>query len=358
MLKVLVVDDSALYRKTISNVLSQDEMIDVVGTAPNGRLAMRKMAELTPDLITLDMEMPEMDGLATLKALKEEAAFKNIKSIVFSAHTERGAELTIEALNHGAVDFVTKPSRGMSMDDSLERMEKELLPKIQVFARQHERTAVLARRERIVPEPSYIPAEPSSYLRTALKKREVIGIGISTGGPQSLEKFFHQLPGNLRPALLIVQHMPPIFTKKLAEQLNRIGVIPVHEAQEGQAVEPGNAYIAPGGKHMFVESVQGRKVIGINLDPPENFCRPSVDVLFRSIAKEYGSNAVGVIMTGMGEDGMMGTKFMKMKGIPIVAQDEESSIVWGMPGAVVKNGLADKIAPLSGMYQAVNEFCL
>ncbi len=356
MLRILVVDDSALYRKTISDILNADPAIEVVGTAHNGRMALEKIPRLSPDVITLDMEMPEMDGLATLKILRRD--FNNVKTVVFSAHTERGAELTIEALNLGAVDFVTKPGRNQKMDASLEQMKQELLPKILAFAQRNRTRSSLARDNKQQQKTGIVAVPVRSFPRPVVKKRQVIAIGVSTGGPKSLEVFFHSLPASLNPAILIVQHMPPIFTRKLAEQLGRDGKIPVCEAQDGEVIKSGHAYIAPGGQHMTVRNGGAEIIVSLNADPPENFCRPSVDVLFRSVAEAYGQRAIGVIMTGMGDDGCAGSRVMKETGIPIIAQDEETSVVWGMPGAVVKNGLADRISPLKKIYATICDYSL
>ncbi len=349
-MKVMVVDDSALYRKTITDVLAEDPAIEVVGSAPNGRIAMMKIPDLRPDLLTLDMEMPEMDGLATLRELTRN--YPDIQSLVFSAHTEKGAELTLDALRLGAVDFVTKPSGGQSIELSMRKMREELLPKLQALTR---RRQLSFQRPRPAARP---PATRTTAPMQKLLPRDVIAIGVSTGGPPTLHKLFAQLPRELKQAILIVQHMPPIFTKKLAEQLDKVGTIPVREARAGEPVKPGHAYIAPGDFHMEVAVRNGSKVIHLHKQPPENFCRPAVDVLFRSVAKIYGARAIGVILTGMGEDGMRGMQEMKNVGIPIIAQDEKTSVVWGMPGAVVQAGLADEVVPIDKVYQTISEFII
>lgn len=351
-MKVMVVDDSALYRKTIADVLAEDPAIEVVGSAPNGRIAMMKIPELQPDMLTLDMEMPEMDGIATLRELT--LKHPRIKSVVFSAHTEKGAELTLDALRLGAVDFVTKPSGGQSIELSMRKMREELLPKLQALTRN--RQAQMPRRQPLARH-SGAGLEQKRTMQKLLP-RDVIAIGVSTGGPPTLHKLFTQFPRELKQAVLIVQHMPPIFTKKLAEQLDKVGRLPVHEARAGEPVRPGHAYIAPGDYHMEVADRNGVKAIHLHQKPPENFCRPAVDVLFRSVAKSYGERAIGVILTGMGEDGMRGMQVMKEAGIPIIAQDAETSVVWGMPGAVVQAGLADEVVPIEKVYQTISEFII
>ncbi len=349
-IKVMVVDDSALYRKAISDVLSENQQIKVVATAPNGRIALMKLPQCTPDLITLDMEMPEMDGMTTLKKLQKE--HPSIKAIVFSHHTERGAELTLKALSSGAVDFVTKPSSGGSLENSLKQIREKLLPTVVELANAHSGSDSYLK----TPGTRSIQAIAKSIASVA--PRDVIAIGISTGGPISLSQLFAQIPKGLKQSILIVQHMPPIFTKKLAEQLTRAGSIPVKEAIHGDPVEPGHAYVAPGNYHMEVVKKNGRVCIETNQKPQENFCRPAVDVLFRSVADVYKNRAVGVVMTGMGKDGLNGAEFMKMRGAPIVAQDEASSVVWGMPKFIVENNLADVVAPLDKMFDAIRNFIL
>ncbi len=340
-IRVMVVDDSAVYRRAISDVLSRHEQVEVVNAAPNGKVALEKIPECAPDLITLDMEMPEMDGLTTLRALK--MRHRNIKTIVFSHHTEKGAELTLQALNLGAVDFVTKPAAGGSLESNLEQIREELLPEILELAKP---------RAGAAPVPGRVfPAQPVEKV-----SREAIAIGVSTGGPTSLTKLFEQMPANLKQAILIVQHMPPIFTRKLAEQLSRVGGVPAREASDGEVIQGGQAYIAPGDYHMEVVERGGVKRIRTHRGPQENYCRPAVDVLFRSVARVYGKKALAVVMTGMGRDGFKGSELLHANGAPVIAQDEASSVVWGMPRTVVENGLADRVAPLGELYKAIRRF--
>ncbi|MFQ5636911.1 MAG: chemotaxis response regulator protein-glutamate methylesterase [bacterium] len=345
-IKVLIVDDSALYRKIIRDVFAKDPRIEVLATAPNGQIALMKIARDCPHLITLDMEMPEMDGLATLRELK--VKFPKVKTIVFSQHSERGAELTLKALKLGAVDFVTKPGSGGSLEENLNAIKSELLPKVLALQEQ------LLRHNKIKPR-RFIQPFPS---RPQFAPREVIAIGISTGGPNSLMTLFEQIPASLKQAILIVQHMPPLFTNKLAEQLHRVGSLPVHEAVQGEPILKGKAYIAPGDRHMEVVHDNGQKFIHLHQGPLENYCRPAVDVLFRSVAEVYGRRAVGVIMTGMGRDGFKGSQAMKPAGAPIIAQDEATSVVWGMPRFIVENKIADAVAPLDKMYETIKQFIL
>jgi len=348
--KVLVVDDSALYRKAIADILSECPNIEVAATAPNGSIALKKIADRPPDLITLDMHMPDMDGLSLLEQLR--TYHPQIKTVVFSHNTEKSSDLTLKALSLGAVEFIAKPSTGGSLDAQMHDIRKNLLPCIVEISKAHESANGGRRRQASAARGTASKRQPIAA------PRDVIAIGTSTGGPNSLLELFTQIPNTLRQTILIVQHMPPGFTKKLAAQLSRQGSVPVKEAENGEAVKPGQAYIAPGDFHMEVVKRPHGLFIETNQKPPENFCRPAVDVLFRSVADIYGKRAVGVIMTGMGQDGFKGSEAMKRNGAPIVAQDEESSIVWGMPKYIVENDLADAVAPLSKLFAAISTFIL
>lgn len=348
-MRVMVVDDSALYRKVISAVLSGHPAIEVVATAPNGKIALDKIPGVNPDLITLDMEMPQMDGLTTLQHLKDK--HDQIKTIIFSHHTEKGAELTLKALNLGAVDFVTKPSTSGSLEKNMELIREELLPDILELSKTVKRFGV---RQEVKP----VNRAPQTTQMPVMAPRDVIAIGISTGGPTSLMNFFSQIPSTLKQTLLIVQHMPAIFTRKLAEQISRESKIPVTEAVDGETILPAHAYIAPGGFHMEVWNDAGVKKIRTHKGPQENYCRPAADVLFRSVAEVYNKKAVGVVMTGMGKDGLKGTEVLRATGAPIVAQDETSSVVWGMPRFVIENNLANLVSPLDKMYESIKKFII
>lgn len=338
-LRVLIVDDTVTYRKMVSEVLSDIEGIEVVGVASNGKIALSKIEQLRPDLLTLDLEMPEMDGLEVLRALRR--AKSSVGAIMLSSLTTEGAQATMEALRLGAFDFVLKPT-GSVLKENAVRLRKELQPKLQAFARTRRIEgasfdAVPAPRRVVTPAP---PAGPA----------RVVALGISTGGPKALTCMLPRLPADLPVPVLIVQHMPAIFTRSLAEDLDRRCRLRVCEASDGQEVLPGSVYIAPGGKQMRVERDVERPsfdaVVRITNDPPENSCRPSVDYLFRSVAEVYGGRTVGVIMTGMGNDGALGCRLLKRCGARILAQDEASCVVFGMPRELVREGLADVIAPL------------
>ena len=335
-LRVLIVDDSTVARKVLSDALAPEADIEVI-TAPNGRVALAKVAHANPDLVTLDLEMPEMDGLATLRALR--STNRRLPVIMFSSLTVRGAASTLDALACGANDYVTKPSATTGPEQAIAQIRAELLPRIRA----------LCGREPQQPAPAILPLGGLPQGRASTPA--IIAIGVSTGGPNALSTVFSTLPPNLPVPIVIVQHMPPIFTRLLADRLTSQCALPVHEAQHGTRLLPFNAYIAPGGFHMTVERGLGGASLALNTHPPENSCRPAVDVLFRSVARVYGSASLGVVLTGMGSDGMRGCEHIRAAGGRVIAQDEESSVVWGMPGFVARAGLADKVLPLREIAQ-------
>jgi len=344
-IRVIVVDDSAFYRQAISRVLNTEPRIEVVSTASNGKVALTEISKNLPDLITLDMEMPELSGLETLQKLQHKHC--NTKTIIFSHHTEEGAELTMQALALGAIDFVTKPTSCGTLNGGLQQIKKDLLPKIIEFSTRFH-----------LEQPRHSTYKPNGIFphNSAAAQRDVIALGVSTGGPASLMQLFPQIPSTLKQSLLIVQHMPAIFTKKLAEQLSKVSQIPVSEACNDDIILPGHAYIAPGGLQMEVVQKHGHKRIRTFEGSPEQYCRPSVDILFESVAKIYGQRAVGVIMTGMGRDGLRGAEALKAKGVPIIVQDQATSVVWGMPRFIVEAHLADAITPLNNMLETIKNF--
>jgi two-component system, chemotaxis family, protein-glutamate methylesterase/glutaminase len=349
-IRVLVVDDSAVFRRLVSSTLEDDPGIDVVGTASNGKIALQRIEQLNPDVVTLDVEMPEMDGIETLAALQKLKS--KVQVIMVSALTERGAAVTIDALSLGALDFITKPSGTGSIDASKALLRDSLVPKVKAFAPQ-EKIDAPKRQAPIIFKAPTVPQIPI--------RRDVVLIGVSTGGPNALAELVPKLPANLGAGVLIVQHMPPIFTAQLAARLNSISPLSVKEAQGGEIVRPGEVLIAPGGKHMVVEAHGGDKVTRITEDPPENNCRPAVDPLFRSAAPLYGNKVLGVILTGMGKDGFVGVRILKEKNVFVIAQDEASCVVYGMPKFIVEDGLADKVLPLGEIadeiaYQVAGSF--
>ncbi|MBL9164833.1 MAG: chemotaxis response regulator protein-glutamate methylesterase [Planctomycetaceae bacterium] len=345
-LRVLVVDDSALYRKVVRAVLEQLPNVEVIGHAQNGRLALERIIADRPDAITLDMEMPELDGLGLLRELSERQL--PLAAIMISTLTAAGAQATSQALQLGAFDFVLKPTLP-DMAANERQLRADLAPRIEAC-----RTLRRGGRPSARPLPIAPPRAPSAALR---RTPELIGIGVSTGGPVALNKLLPLL-GPQTPPLVIVQHMPPIFTKTLADDLNRRCQLEVVEGYHGMTVQRGRAIIAPGGKQMRIARDQRRTFVQITDDPPERNCRPAVDYLFRSIAAEYGPKAWGAILTGMGDDGTLGCQAMKERGAAILAQDEATCVVYGMPRAVAEAGLVDVVGPLETIAARINESSL
>lgn len=352
-IKALVVDDTIVYRKIVGDVLKEIPGVEVVGTANNGRVALSKIQSLKPDLITLDIEMPEVNGIEVLQQLQNQADKPTV--VMLSTLTQQGSEMTIKALELGAFDFVPKPSAG-KMIDNITKVKEALGPIIETLKRQN--TTRLKILDRIkagkTAQPAKKPERKAAPTPTRISKplihskAEIVGIGISTGGPNALAKMIPMLPANMKVPVLIVQHMPPLFTASLANSLNNKSALEVAEAKDGDTIEPGRVLIAPGGKQMkIVAGADGlTRKIKITDDPPENSCKPSVDYLFRSIAQHYVGRSTGVIMTGMGSDGSKGLEQMKNNGSFVIAQDENSCTVYGMPKEPAESGIADIIAPL------------
>ena len=336
-IRALIVDDSVVIRRLVTQALSEDSSIEVVGTAANGKIALSKIPQVNPDVITLDIEMPGMDGLETLREVRK--LYPSLCVIMFSTLTERGATHTLEALSLGANDYVTKAANAGSLGQSLERLRNELIPKIKQFFEIDPPVAPL------LPERSAAGAAPVA-ISASTSKKEIVAIGVSTGGPNALAEIFPYFPANLSCPIVVVQHMPPLFTRLLAERLQARSQIRVKEAQEGDELEPGKALIAPGGSHLVLKRSGARVVAALDDSPPVNSCKPAVDVLFASVARIYGPDTLAVILTGMGQDGFNGVKQLKAKGAFVMAQDKATSVVWGMPRFVVEAGLADSVAPL------------
>jgi len=354
---VLVVDDTVLYRKVVTDVLSELPGVVVVGSAHNGKIAMKRIAELKPDLLTLDIEMPEMDGLSVLRKMATDAP--TVGAIMLSAYTREGSEMTMKALELGAFDFVPKP-RDKSLQENRTELKRTIAPMIKAFVRLNEVRKILKGKYKnahqgltTAPKVSEGSTDGAKRLSSVhlLPKSKVVAVGISTGGPVALAHFLSELPADLGVPLLIAQHMPPVFTESLARNLDRRCAITVKEAVDGEKIVPDTAYIAQGGKQMRVASdvFKNAKIIRITNDPPENGCAPSADYLFRSVAEHFGGNATGVIMTGMGSDGTRGLEQMKKKGAFIIAQDEASSVVYGMAKKPIEMGIVDVVIPLDHM---------
>ncbi|MGH8888559.1 MAG: protein-glutamate methylesterase/protein-glutamine glutaminase [Acidothermaceae bacterium] len=332
---VLVVDDSVVIRRMVASVLDDDRDIEVVGTAANGRIALDKLPQLRPDIVILDVEMPIMDGLETLRALR--VTHPHLPVVMFSTLTERGASATLDALAAGATDYVTKPSHVGSVAASIERVRGELIPKIKGL--------VGANRERTAPTGG-TPAPVPAVHPVRQDRVDVIAVGCSTGGPDALTAIVAGLPPDLAVPVVVVQHMPPLFTRLFAERLDRSCPLLVREAVDGITLQPGQILVAPGDRHLVLRRQGVEVVTQITQEPPENYCRPSVDVLFRSVAQIYGNGALACVLTGMGRDGVKGSERVRAAGGRIIVQDQASSVVWGMPGAVAAAGLANDIVPL------------
>ncbi len=341
-IRVLVVDDSVVIRRLVTYAIEQSAELEVVGAAANGVIALQKIPQVNPDVITLDVEMPEMDGLETLRELRK--LYPQLFVIMFSTLTERGAATTLDALMLGANDYVTKSSKEGSFDQSMARLREELVPKIKQFFQIVDKGSSAPAPKTVATTKSPTPRFPGNVGRP-----KIVAIGVSTGGPTALGEIIPELPGSFPVPIVMVQHMPPLFTRLLAERLQSKSKIRVQEAVQGSLVEPGTVLIAPGDYHMRVVRKGNEVCVALDQSPPENSCRPAVDVLFRSVGELYGSSTLGVILTGMGYDGLRGVELLKAEGAQILAQDRDSSVVWGMPGAVVEAGLADAALSLKSI---------
>jgi two-component system chemotaxis response regulator CheB len=332
-IRILVVDDAVVFRRLVAEELDADPALEVVGTAANGKIALARLPQVNPDLVILDVEMPELDGLATLREIRK--TYPKLPVIMFSALTERGAAATLDALALGATDYFAKPAGAGGLDASLQVIRDELIPEIKALCGRAAAPAV-----------AVAPAPPGpGPARTG--PVEVVAIGTSTGGPNALAEVFAGLPADLPVPVVIVQHMPPTFTRLLAERLSAQFPLRVEEGRSGEPLRPGHAWIAPGDHHMIVVRDGAGARILLHQDPPENSCRPAADVLFRSVARAFGPAALAVVLTGMGRDGLRGCEAVREAGGQVIAQDEATSVVWGMPGFVARAGLADRVLPLA-----------
>ncbi len=331
-IRVMAVDDSVVIRHLIREALQHDPDIEFLGAEGSGAAALERIPAVKPDLVTLDIEMPGMDGLEVLRQIRKH--HPRLRTIMFSTLTQRGSAATFEALSLGADDYVAKAANGGSLDRSLATLRAELIPKIKQFF-----AVRSAGRQRL--------AQVASPSRQKVPRTfRALAIGVSTGGPQALENLIPKLPADFALPVLVVQHMPAMFTRLLAERLDAASPLHVAEAAEGMEVRPGNVLIAPGDFHLRVRPMGLGFAATLDQGPYENSCRPSVDVLFRSLAGVCRGHVLSVILTGMGSDGKKGTEALKAGGAYSIAQDEATSVVWGMPGAVVEAGLADRVLPL------------
>ena len=335
-IRVLVVDDSALMRKLIPAILAREASIEVVGTAMDGAFALKKIEELKPDVVTLDLEMPRMDGMETLRLIMQRAP---LPVILFSTHSKEGGYATFKALAIGAVDFLAKPKDAAAgrLDDIADR----LIAKIKVAKR--------AAGRKLPPAVIEETPAPKKGIRAALPPRRVIAIGISTGGPNALQFVLSQIPADFQSTIVIVQHMPEGFTEMFAKRLDECCALEVHEARSGDLLLAGRVLICPGNRHIMVRSMPRGGMVVLSDGPPVNGHRPSADVLFHSVAQEFGLTAVGVLMTGLGDDSAEGLGAVKAAGGMTIAQSEDTCVVSGMPRAAILKGYARKIIPLDGL---------
>ena len=360
VLKVLVVDDSIFYRKIISDALSELPEVSVVGSAANGRIAVHRIKTLKPDLLTLDIEMPEMNGIEVLEWMQENAP--DVGAIVLSSFTKKGSRMTVNALQHGAFDFIEKADSG-NMEENIKIIREMIRPMLKAFARRQEIRNVLNRKTNdkairikdLDRKDGGVVQRMRKISGQMRRKSSIVVIGISTGGPEALAKMLPVIPANINVPILIVQHMPAAFTESITDNLNTRCAIEVRPAANGELLKPNIAYFAPGGKQMKITTGMDGKtaVIRITDDLPENNCKPSADYLFRSVAHQYKDRATGVIMTGMGSDGTLGLKLMKRNSAFIITQDEETCTVFGMPREPIEAGIVDVIAPLDRIAEEI-----
>jgi two-component system chemotaxis response regulator CheB len=342
-IRVLIVDDSTVIRRLLSDSLSSDPQIEVVGTAAHGKIALAKIPQFNPDVVTLDMEMPEMDGITTLVEIRK--LYPKLPVIMFSTLTERGATATLEALSKGANDYVTKPANVGSVNAAMQSVREELIPRLKALC-----LSSTAKTTTPIGTRSVRTASKGSLVKNRV---DVVAIGSSTGGPNALQEIIPRLPADFPIPILIVQHMPPIFTRHLAERLNQLSQLTVTEAKQGDSIHAGGVWIAPGDFHLRLKRVANDVQVQLDRGIPENSCRPAVDVMFRSAESIYGGNLLAVVLTGMGQDGARGCEPIRAAGGEVFIQDEVTSVVWGMPGAVHRSGLASSVHSLSQMASAI-----
>ena len=367
-LRVLVVDDTIVYRRILSTIIEELPGTELAATAPNGKIALAKMETAEVDLVLLDVEMPVLDGLKTLEVIRER--FPEVGVIMISGANTSAAGTTIRALERGAIDFVPKPE-GADPEESQRQLAQHIKRLVQLFQTRRalrpgrrsavERPPVAARMPEKPAPPPPVPLPrpvPERYAGKRPAQIELVVIGVSTGGPNALKEVVPHLKADLNVPVLIVQHMPPLFTASLAESLGRKSALPVREAQEGEPILPNTVLIAPGGKHMVIRQDPGRgdgHVVALNENPPEHNCRPSVNVLFRSASTYFGGKILAVVMTGMGEDGCEGVRAMKRQGCICLTQEESTCVVYGMPRAVDEAGLSDARVPVEQLAERIHQ---
>lgn len=356
-IRTLVVDDTVIYRKIASDVVDSFPEVKLVGTAPNGELALKKIAQNPVDLVLCDVHMPGMDGVETLIEIKKE--FPKTFVVMMSGISSRSADITIKALEMGAIDFIQKPT-GRTPEENFKQLKNDFKTVLRHVQIRINTSTVLGKTlpqkpQRKTTAVTQTTQLPKSFPKTSPLTYGILAIGVSTGGPEALNRLIPSLPKNLPVPLVMVQHMPPKFTQSLADSLNRKSQVNVVEASEGETLYPGTVYIAPGGKHMTVREHDDKIIVGINDGPPENSCKPAVDVLFRSVAATYGKKGIlAIILTGMGSDGEKGIRTIKRKGSYCITQSEQSCVVYGMPRAVDLAGLSNISLPID---EIKNEIC-
>ena len=346
-LRVLIVDDSIVIRRVLSGIIESDPGLGVAGVAANGKIALAKLRQLQIDIVTLDLEMPVMDGMEALREIRK--IYPKLPVVVFSTATERGAVTTLDALAAGASDYVTKPSGVKSLQESMSQVRVDLLAKLH---------ALCGNATVVISEPARVKQPVVRRARRRVRwqgaRVEIVVIGCSTGGPNALSELIPRLHADFAVPVAVVQHMPPMFTRHLAERLDRASPLRVREAVEGATVEPGTVWIAPGDFHIELVRERERVELRLNQRERENFCRPSADVLLRSAADVYGAGSMAVILTGLGQDGLLGCEMIADAGGRIAVQDAASSVVWGMPGSVANAGLAGQVLPIEKIADHLN----
>jgi len=366
-LKVMVVDDSLTYRSILKRLVENLAGVELIATASNGKIALAKIAECQPDLVLLDVTMPEMDGLTALKRIRAE--FPGVQVVMVSGLSRDNADIVMQCLSSGAMEFVTKPIASQGMASASEALRKELLPILNIVVAK----LLVRRNKQPIPASRSRPAQITKPTRPAsgtaqpvaraparaLRKPDLLLIGSSTGGPVALAQVLKGMGPGMRVPILIVQHMPPVFTASLAAQLERSSGTSVKEAEEGDELVPGNVLLAPGGRHMTFENTAGKPVVALNDSPRVNGCRPAVDVLFGSVAERFPGRVLSLVLTGMGQDGANGVEALKRQngGCACIVQDEASCVVYGMPRAVNERGLADEVLPLEAIGDRIRQLC-
>ena len=346
-IKVLIIDDSALIRKVLTGILNSARDIEVVGTAPDPYIARDKIKALNPDVLTLDVEMPKMDGISFLSNLMR---LRPMPVVMISSLTEKGADVTLQALELGAIDFISKPK--LDLAEGLEAYTNEIIEKVRIAAKAKVRSYPVAKlivNQKYSADAIIKTRKSRKHFKTTEK---IVAIGASTGGTEAIKEVLSVLPAN-SPGIVITQHIPESFSKPFAERMDRSSAMTVFEATDGQQILAGHIYIAPGDRHMVIERSGARYVCRLHDGPPVNRHRPSVDVMFRSVAQNVGPNAVGVLLTGMGNDGALGLKEMHDAGASTIIQDEKTSVVWGMPGEAFRMGAVDTIEPIDKIAECI-----